>query len=160
MSFSIKKPLPTGKLKAQGILDEVPCVFLFRMGFDIMINVCFNMCSETGKPFYYKFDKNTQILNRIYEMPSIEVPQQLRKYLVGRGHLFHAYTDTFNERDVFQACADQFLEYYPTWEQVMANEEFRDDIVDFWNEEDHTNFKKLLEWCTDQDFTFQVTWSY
>jgi len=130
------------------------------MGFDIMIDVRFHMCNITGKPYYNSYKKNIGEVTRIYEMPSFEVPKELRKYLVGRGHLFHAYTDSFNERDVFEACADQFLEYYPTWEQVMANENFRDDIVDFWNEDDHNNFKKLLEWCVNQDVTFQVSWSY
>jgi len=134
--------------------------FDIRMGFDIMIDVRFHVCDITGKPFYYKYDKKTNSSSRIYEMPSFEVPKELRKYLVGRGHLFHAYTDSFNERDVFEACADQFLEYFPTWEQVMENENFRDDIPEFWNEDDHNNFKKLIEWCTVQDFTFQVSWSY
>ena len=130
------------------------------MGFDINIELCFLMCSMTGKPYYYQYDKTTNKVNRIYELPSVEVPEELRKYLVGRGHLFHAYTETFNERDVFETSVDQFLENYPSWEDVMEHEEFRDDIPDFWNEEDHIGFKTLLEWCAKQDYMFRVSWSY
>ena len=99
-------------------------------------------------------------MNRVYELPSIEVPEKYRRYLVGRGHLFHAYTECFNERDVFETSTEEFLAEYPSWEEVMDHEEFRDDIPTFWNEEDHNGFKQLLEWCNQQEAMYRVTWSY
>ena len=129
------------------------------MGFDINISLNLGMCPETGKPFYYKYNKHVGVI-KTYEIPPIEVPKQLRNYLVGRGHLFHAYTEPFNEREVFDVSVEQFLEEFPSWEQVMEHEEFRDDIPDFWNEDDHNNFKKLIEWCSVQDCSFRVSWSY
>jgi hypothetical protein len=131
------------------------------MGFDINVEVCFLMCAETGKPFYYHYDEATKKMSRKYEMPSFDVPENLRKYLVGRGHLFHAYTQYFEDNDLgFNVSAETFLENYPSWEEVMEHEEFRDDIPDFWNEDDHIGFKQLLEWCVKQDCSFQLTWSY
>ena len=130
------------------------------MGFDINVEVCFMMCDTTGKPYYYKYDKTTNKMNRVYELPSVEVPEHLRKYLVGRGHLFHAYTEHFNEDGIFEASVEVFLEHYPDWEQVLEHEEFRDDVPEFWNEEDHNGFKALLEWCVKQYYMFKVTWSY
>ena len=126
------------------------------MGFDIYISLNLHMCPEQGKPFYYKYNQKEKTTEKVYEMPTLDVPKPLRKYLQGRGHLFHAYTDVFNERDVFEACVEQFLEYYPSWEEVSKHEE----VPDYWDEEDHTNFKKLLEWCSVQDCSFHVSWSY
>jgi hypothetical protein len=131
------------------------------MGFDILIELCYMMCAETGKPYYYHYDKTTQKMNRMYELPSIEVPKELRQYLVGRGYLFHAYTQYFEQNEMgCTVSVEVFLENYPTWEEVMKHEEFRDDLVDFWNEDDHNGFKTLLEWCVKQEYFFQVTWSY
>lgn len=129
------------------------------MGFDIFITMTLQMCPETGKPYYYKYNKYTGV-NKIYEIPSLEVPQQLRKYLVGRGHFFHAYTDHFNDREVYDTSVDVFLEEFPTWEDVTGYEAYHEDIPEFWNEEDHENFKKLLQWCSVQDCSFRVVWSY
>jgi hypothetical protein len=131
------------------------------MGFDINVDLCYNMCSETGKPYYYHYDTETKKMLRVYELPQVEVPKELRQYLVGRGHLFFAYTQYFNDNDMgYCISADVFLDHYPSWEEVMEHEEFRDDVPDFWNEDDHNGFKKLLEWCVKQDYCFQVSWSY
>lgn len=131
------------------------------MGFDITVQLCFHMCNKTGKPYYYNYKKNLGEVTRIYEMPSIEVPEHLREYLVGRGPIFHAYTDNFNERDVYLACVDQFLEYYPTWTDVTNHSSFsEEDTLSYWKEEDHNKFKELLEWCAAQDVAFQVSWCY
>lgn len=119
------------------------------------------ICPETGKPYYYHSDEASKTMIRKYDLPLLEVPESLRKYLVGRGYLFHAYTKHFDENDMgFHASVDVFLDKYPSWEEVMSNEEFRDDIPDYWNEDDHNGFKRLLEWCCKQECYFQVTWSY
>lgn len=129
------------------------------MGFDINITLVLQMCEETGKPFYYKHSKKEGFV-QVFEMPNIDVPKSLRKYLRGRGHLFHAYTDIFNDQEIFETHVERFLEEFPSWEQVMSYEAYRDDIPEFWNEDDHNNFKKLLEWCSVQDCSFRISWSY
>lgn len=134
---------------------------LFPMGFDIFVELSFSICAETGKPFYYEYDEIKKKLNRNYELPSILVPQELRQYIVGRGHLFRAYTQYFEDIEMgFNVSAEAFLEHYPSWDEVMEHEEFRDDIPEFWNENDHIGFRTLLEWCSKQKCSFQVTWSY
>jgi hypothetical protein len=131
------------------------------MGFDIFVELTFMMCDEKGKPFYYEYDDGTKKLNRIYDLPSIEVPQELRKYLVGRGHLFHAYTKYFDDNNMgFNVSVEAFLEHYPSWDEVIEHAEFRDDIPGFWNEDDHVGFRDLLEWCSKKKCAFHVTWSY
>ena len=129
------------------------------MGFDINVEVCFHMCNKTGKPYYYKYSKNLGI-TRIYEMPSIEVPEHLREYLVGRGPIFYAYTESYNLRDVYQTSAEQFLEDYPSWTEITTHDTFSEDTLDYWKEDDHIKFKELLKWCVAQGIPFQVSWSY
>lgn len=130
------------------------------MGFDINVNMVLHMCPKTGKPFYYGYNKQQNNYEKIYELPTLVVPEKMCEYLVGRGHLFHAYTDHFNEEDVFDVSVEVFLNEYPPWEDVQQSDYFRDDEVDYWNEEDHEGFKRLLEWCTQQTVPFRVNWSY
>ena len=128
------------------------------MGFDINISLVLGMCEETGKPFYYKYNKYTGV-QKSYEIPNVEVPKELRPYLVGRGHIFHAYTKTFNERDVYETSVEQFLENFPSWDDVQAHENYEEGECG-WTEYDHENFKKLVEWCSVQDCSFRISWSY
>jgi hypothetical protein len=130
------------------------------MGFDINICLSLLLCPETGKPFYLHWDKTTHKITKNYSIPIIEIPKELCKYLEGRGHLFHAYTDYFNERDIFTTDVRQFLEHYPSWDRVIEHENYTDDYEGCWNEEDHTNFEKLLDFLTEQEVTFTITWSY
>lgn len=125
------------------------------MGFDIFVELSLMMCDETGKPFYYRYDEGTKKLNRIYDLPLLEVPQELRKYLVGRGHLFQAYTKYFDDNNMgFNISVEAFLENYPSWDEVIEHDEFRDDIPGVWNEDDHVGFRTLLEWCLTQTCVF------
>lgn len=116
------------------------------------------MCPARGKPYYIK-KVNTRY-EKCYEIPDITVPDKICDYLEGRGHLFHAYTDYFNEQDIFNVSVDEFLEHYPSWEDVQKHDYFRDDIVGYWSEKDHDWFKLLLEWCVKQEVSFRVMWSY
>ena len=130
------------------------------MGFDINICLQLLMCAETGTPFYLHWNKDTKTVTKEYSIPSIEIPQELRKYLVGRGHLFHAYTDYFNEQDIFTTDVRQFLEHYPSWDSVIQHDNYSDDYADCWNEEDHKNFEKLLDFLSEQEVNFTICWSY
>ena len=116
------------------------------------------MCPAKGKPYYIK--KQGTRYEKCYEIPDVTVPGKMCEYLVGRGHLFHAYTDHFNENDIFNVSVDEFLDKYPEWEEVQQSDYFRDDEIDCWNEEDHEGFKRLLEWCVEQEVSFRVMWSY
>lgn len=143
------------KFEGDGRVLTITSLLSSKMGFDITIEMVLHMCNKTGKPYYYnKFSE------RIYDLPSIEVPQELRKYLVGRGHLFHAYTKYFNDQDRYNVSVEAFLEHYPSWDEVIEHEEFRDDIPGFWNEDDHIGFRDLLEWCMEQEVSFRISWSY
>jgi len=130
------------------------------MGFDINICVQLLMCPETGKPYYLHWDKEAKKVTKEYSIPTIEIPEQLRKYLVGRGHLFHAYTEYFNERDIYSTDVRTFQEHYPSWDDVIQNDNYSDDYADAWNEEDHKNFEKLFEFLNDQEVTYTICWSY
>ena len=128
------------------------------MGFDISIHMVLYMCPETGKPYYLKRNKETKTIDKVYDRPDIEVPAKMCEYLVERGHIFHAYTGDFNEREVYDVSVDEFLEKYPSWEQVMEDPSYSDE--GFWIEEDHLGFKQTLEWCLKQEVSFRVSWSY
>jgi hypothetical protein len=124
------------------------------MGFDLYIHMNLTMDETTGKPFYY--GKNYE---KIYELPSIEIPEELRKYLYGRGHHFHVYTDKFNRKDIFEVNVNTFLERFPSWTRFTESDYYEDD-PDWWTREDHKNFKKLLKFLADQPIGFTVSWSY
>ena len=121
------------------------------MGFDITIEMDLCMCQQTGKPYYYG-----KGFEKIYDISSIVVPEDLREYLVGRGPVFHAYTSEFNYEDRYDVSVSEFLEHYPSWEEIKK--EYEDH--DYWVEDDHNKFKELLEWCEKQRVSFRVSWSY
>ena len=118
------------------------------------------MCPDTGKPYYLAYNQTTQGIEKEYGLPDVQIPSRLRKYLVGRGHLFHAYTDYFNDRDTFKTDVRTFLEEYPSWEMVMESPYYTDDYEDAWNEGNHIAFRELLELLTQQEAVYTVQWSY
>ena len=124
------------------------------MGFDLYIHMTLLMDETTGKPYYY--GKNSE---KIYELPTFEIPEELRKYLYGRGHYFHVHTDKFNRKDIFEVNVSTFLEKYPSWRRFVESDYYDEDYMD-WTREDHKNFKKLLEFLADQPVGFTVSWSY
>jgi hypothetical protein len=130
------------------------------MGFDINICLELLLCPSTGKPFYYSYNQATRTTEKLYEIPTIQIPPRLCKYLVGRGHLFHAYTDSFNEQDIFKTDVSAFLNEYPDWNTVMDSQYYTDAYDDAWNENDHTAFKELLEFLVNQPVTYTIVWSY
>lgn len=128
------------------------------MGFDIHIQVIFYMCSSSGKPYYFKRNRETKLIEKKYDFPDFIVPEALCKYLVGRGHLFHAYTEYFNDQERYCVPLEEFLERYPSWEEVVDHENYSDEGG--WTEDDHLGFLDLLKWCSKQDVSFEVSWSY
>lgn len=124
------------------------------MGFDINVYMTLQLCPETGKPYYYGKD-----LKHVYEPLDIVVPEELRQYLKGRGRIFHAYTEVFNNKDKYDVDVEEFLESYPRWDVVKENEYYKDEM-DYWTLKDHKGFKNLLKWCRDQQIFFRVSWSY
>lgn len=126
----------------------------FQMGFDINIEMVLRMCNQTGKPYYY--NKKGEC---VYEMPSITVPKELVPYFTERGHVFYAYTEFFNDKERYSVYVEDFLEHYPSWDAVQGHSSY-DGCEDWWTEDYHINFKKLLEWCIEQDITFRISWSY
>jgi hypothetical protein len=128
------------------------------MGFDINIMMVLHMCPGTGKPYYYKYNKEKKVVDKIYEYPNLDVPAKMCDYLEGRGSIFHAYTEKFNYEERYNVSVDEFLEAYPDWKDVLHSDHYDND--DYWCEEDHEGFKRLLEWCCEQEVSFHVTWSY
>ena len=126
------------------------------MGFDLTVHLCLSLCPTTGKPFHYRTNPETGLLERCYDIPTISVPENLREYLEGRGKHFHAYTDMFTENDQSEIFVEQFLDKYPPWETVCASN-FYDES---WTQEDHLAFKSLLKWCAMQSVPFLVSWSF
>ena len=145
-------------LKFEAYLFLIRGILRSLMGFDISIQILFHMCPESGKLFYYKRNKQTNHIEKCYDVPDIIVPEQMCEYLVGRGHLFHAYTEYFNEQERYCVSVEEFLDHYPSWEDVTSHENYYDE--DGWTEENHEGFLRLLEWCAKQEVSFQLSWSY
>lgn len=124
------------------------------MGFDLFIHMTLLMDDATGKPFYYGAG-----VEKIYELPTVNIPEELRKYLYGRGHHFHVYTDKFNRKDIFEVNVRTFLERFPSWHRFEESDYYQDD-PNAWTREDHKNFKKLLNLLADLPISFTVSWSY
>ncbi len=127
------------------------------MGFDLFIHVQYNLCPETGKPYYY--DKKT--LNKQYDLPTITVPQHLRKYLQGRGNIFHAYVQEFYMSDLYEADANSFLHAYPLWDDIKKSDWYDESWEGEWDEKDHAAFRELLvHLVNDYPCGFTLSWSY
>lgn len=125
------------------------------MGFDITVSIMLHLCPETGKPYYYGSSGDGHG-TKIYGLPPIEVPKDLRMYLIGRGHHFHAYTEYFNEMEQYDVDVEEFLLHYPSWEEVVENVNYDEE----WTKEDHEGFENLLAWCSGQSYMYRVSWSY
>lgn len=116
------------------------------------------MCPETGKPYYYGTTPQTGSFDRMYGIPDVKVPVDLKKYLGMRGSFFHHYTQGFEEKGLgYSVEVEQFLDDYPSWDDILDS---NDDIPDYWSKDDHTGFKQLLEWCRSSGLNFNVRWSY
>jgi hypothetical protein len=130
------------------------------MGFDLCFLVNLHLCNETGKPFYYGTNPETNRMDKLYGIPEVEIPKELRKSLVLRGHFLHVYTDFFNENDLYDVSVSAFQEHFPTWDEFAESEYYTDDDPDAWTEKDHKNLKKLVSFLCKQPIPYTVSWSY
>jgi hypothetical protein len=127
------------------------------MGFDLFIQVQYYLCPETGKPYYY----STQGFEKKYTLPDINIPVHLRKYLKGRGSIFHAYIQEFDECDQTDTDVYSFLHGYPLWDQVKNSNWYDETWEGIWDERNHNEFRELLVYLTETyDCNFTVDWSY
>ena len=122
------------------------------MGFDFYINISFNICPATGKPFSY--GPNSE---KIYGIPSIEIPEPYRRFVQERGHIFHAYTDRFGQEGIYSVGVEELLDRFPTWTEIVEDGSFCEDL-EWWSEKDHDAFKEALEWFSVQSYSFIASW--
>jgi len=122
------------------------------MGFDLFISVSFPLCRETGLMFEYNDD-----LTKNYNIPSIRVPEHLRRFLKQRGHHLRLYTSRVT--DEYSTGADNFLDKFPEWSEIAEDDEY-DDFKDIWIEEDHNLFKETLAWLVKQKVNAIVSWCF
>ncbi len=122
------------------------------MGFDLFISASFPLCWETGLMFEYNDD-----LTKTYNINNVRVPQHLRRFVKQRGRHLALYTSRLT--DEYSTDADNFLEKFPEWSEILEDDEY-EDYKDFWTEEDHNLFKETLAWLVGQKINAIVSWSY
>lgn len=128
------------------------------MGFDFYIQLVLHMDPTSGKPFFYD-TKEDGLTFRNYQLASIEIPEEHREFLQGRGSIFHAYTREFSYNDIFSVKIDELLDEFPDWDEVLESDDC-DENRETWTEENHNRFKAALTWFSEQKQSFQATWCY
>ena len=124
------------------------------MGFDLNIRADLAICSDTGKPYFYIADSSRM---RVYDLSKLVVPKEHRRFLNQRGGIFHAYTTcVFEDNNITNVSVYEFLEKYPSWEDVKAY----DEECTYWTEKDHDEFKAALEWFNKDYIKYRIDWSY
>lgn len=126
------------------------------MGFDFYIKLRLNLCEQTGKPCYHEYKDGKYITH--YDINSITVPEQYRRFLTLCGHVFHLYVmDLENGDDHFTADISEILEVFPSWEDIESSSLSKKYEL---TEEDHNAFHEALKWFDEQKCGFYATWSY
>jgi len=117
--------------------------FSYTMGYDWFISLTLILDPSTGKP---------------YEGPEIvEVPPEYRRFIILRGHLFHAYTDPVEfQTNQFTCDPGDILSNWPAWDDVKG--EYTVEDYD-WSETDHNLLKEALEWLSENG-SYRISWSY
>jgi len=129
------------------------------MGFDFYIHLCFSMCPSTGKPYVWKH--TPEGVEKDYQLPTVVVPEEHRRFLQLRGRFLHIYTDEFNENDIFSADIDALLEKFPGWDFIKNDTRYSEYAENCdWTEKDHYEFKAALEWCLSQPHWYMANWNY
>lgn len=124
------------------------------MGFDISISMNLYMCSKTGKPYYLNRNKE---YTKVYDIPSIVVPVEHRRFCADNGHIYAMYVETAG--DILQCEVDTLLEEFPSWNDIVSDPTY-ENHEDYWTEVDHDAFHAALSWFSKQDIVFTVNWSY
>lgn len=125
------------------------------MGFDFAIHLVLHICSKTGQPYVY-----SKGLEKLYGIPKLEIPEKYLPFVQDRGHLYHVYTDYFNENDVLSASPEDLLDHFPEWEDVVSSSVYEGYTEDDWSEQTHNLFREALQWFSRQPYSFQASWSY
>ncbi len=125
------------------------------MGFDLSIEMVMAMCAIKGKPYYLVYNEETKKHEKFYGIPDIQIPEHLVKYLTGRGWHYQPYIENLGNEG--NARVDIAFDQFPSFEEVKEHDSYNED---HWSEEDHNNFRELLEFLNDQKVCFQVSWSY
>jgi hypothetical protein len=131
----------------------------YIMGFDFAIQLSVSICDETGKPYYYGKDPETNRFRKIYALPDVIVPEEHRRFLKQRGGIYHIYTQYFNEYDIYQVDIHTFLRQFPKWETVKEHDLYSSH-EDYWNEDEHAALLGALHWFAIQGESYSVSWSY
>jgi hypothetical protein len=124
---------------------------------EVTIMCSFNLCPDTGKPYYFTITNNK--LEKVYGIPNITVPVEHRPYLRQQGKVFHAYTTSRADADysnITEMSALSFLDQYPDWMDVLIDIHYDQDS---WSKQNHLGFKRALQWFAEQPIDFKVTWS-
>ena len=126
------------------------------MGFDFYIKLRLSLCETTGKPCFYEYIDGTFKIN--YDIGSITVPEEYRRFLTMRGHHMRLYTEDVNiSQDYYDADISELLEVFPSWDEVEESTLVK--RYD-WTKQDHDAFYAALEWFNKQSYTFYASWSY
>ena len=123
------------------------------MGFDISVILKIGLHPETGVPFVWSNETPDRLP---FNPADFVVPAEHRHVLRGRGPIFHAYTERFNREDRYEVGAAEFLEDFPTWEEVKNHDRYYDE----WTEDDHNKFKAAIEWFAAASYVYNLEWSY
>ena len=127
------------------------------MGFDLNIKADLQICSDTGKPYFYIDNGHISPSMRIYDLSKLAVPKEYRQFLNMRGGIFHAYTtNVVEDNNITNMSVYEFLEKYPSWMDVKTY----DEEQTYWTEKDHDEFKVALEWFNNDCITYRIDWSY
>jgi hypothetical protein len=132
---------------------------IYEMGFDIKIQYCVDICPYTGQAYIYGKDKNNIILKE-YDLKLPIVPEKYWSYIEMRGKIFYAYTQIFNEQNIYTTSTEDLLEAFPSWDYVKESEWYVDYDKSAWNEENHNLLKECLVWFSSQSISSSVSWSY
>jgi len=127
------------------------------MGFDLNIKADLQICSDTGKPYFYIDNGHISPSMRIYDLSKLAVPKEYRRFLNMRGGILHAYTtNVFEDNNITNMAVYEFLEKYPLWMDVKTY----DEEQTYWTEKDHDEFKVALEWFSNDCIQYRIDWSY
>jgi len=131
------------------------------MGFDLFINLNLEIDEKTGLP-YVHFINDGFLDKKPYDPNEFKIPEKYHKYIEQRGNYFHSYIKKF-DGEIFTARPRDFLDVYPSWEDVKNENELWYDGEDCWDETTHNEFKEFLEWMYSKSqyiSIFEIRWSY
>lgn len=105
---------------------------MFRYYFTFSVNVS-ELSGRLVKPDYEHFESDKYC-----------VPNHLLKYLNGSGWHFAKYFDNID----YPMNVDVLAETFPSWEKFREKAN-NSELELYWTEEDHNNFKELVDWFAE-----------